>query len=38
MTLKRRDLSRALMITCYERKLPDTLSVDEVALLAISNI
>ena len=33
VTLKRRDLSRALVITRYQRKLPDVLSVDEAARL-----
>ncbi len=33
MTLKRRDLSRALVITRYHRKLPDVLSVEEAARL-----
>ena len=33
VTLKRRDLSRALVITRYQRKLPDVLSIDEAARL-----
>lgn len=33
VTLQRRDLSRALVITRYQRKLPDVLSVDEAARL-----
>lgn len=33
VTLKRRDLSPALVITRYQRKLPDVLSVDEAARL-----
>ena len=33
MTLKRRDLARALVITRYQRKLPDVLSVEEAARL-----
>ena len=33
VTLKRRDLARALVITRYPRKLPDVLSVEEAARL-----
>jgi len=33
VTLQRRDLSRALVITRYHRKLPDVLSVEEAARL-----
>ena len=33
VTLRRRDLSRALVITRYPRKLPDVLSVEEAARL-----
>ena len=33
VTLKRRDLSRALVITRYHRKLPDVLSVEEAGRL-----
>jgi site-specific recombinase XerD len=33
VTLKRRDLARALVITRYQRKLPDVLSVEEAARL-----
>lgn len=33
VTLQRRDLSRALVITRYHRKLPDVLSVEEAACL-----
>ena len=33
VTLKRRDLSRALVITRYQRQLPDVLSVEEAARL-----
>lgn len=33
VTLKRRDLSRALVITRYRRQLPDVLSIEEAARL-----
>lgn len=33
VTLKRRDLARALVVTRYPRKLPDVLSVEEAARL-----
>ena len=33
VTLKRRDLARALVITRYPRKLPEMLSVEEAARL-----
>ncbi|MVS98408.1 tyrosine-type recombinase/integrase [Devosia marina] len=33
VTLKRRDLSRALVITRYQRQLPDVLSIDEAGRL-----
>src|SRR5690606_37193500 len=33
VTLQRRDLSRALVITRYHRKLPDVLSVEEAGRL-----
>lgn len=33
VTLKRRDLARALVIMRYQRKLPDVLSVEEAARL-----
>jgi site-specific recombinase XerC len=33
VTLKRRDLSRALVITRYQRQLPDVLSIEEAARL-----
>ncbi len=33
VTLKRGDLSRALVITRYQRKLPDVLRIDEAARL-----
>ncbi|CAI2931858.1 protein of unknown function [Aminobacter niigataensis] len=33
VTLKRRDLARALVITRYQRKLPNVLSVEEAARL-----
>ncbi|MEO9300015.1 tyrosine-type recombinase/integrase, partial [Devosia alba] len=33
VTLKRRDLARALVITRYQRKLPDVLSIEEAARL-----
>jgi integrase/recombinase XerD len=40
VTLQRRDLSRALVITCYHRKLPDVLSVEEAGRLleAVSDL